>query len=253
MAHGRRQFMTDAFGAFGAFALSQLILEKNLLASKASMKVDDWFSELHRIGEGLEKQSNKALLWQADMSKHYAKAPIAEIIKSIDLDKIRRKMDYSKKGECFIRIPMGFNSEDLSHEKRQVVVKVAGVKKGGAVPPHGHENMVSAFMVLDGKLRVRQFDKLYEKKGEIAVKKSFDQVQTPGEWTSVSDKKDNCHWLESVGDEAMFFSTKVVELKHGARVRGRIYFDHDRAKKVGDGILLAEKLAYSHAIERYSK
>ncbi len=45
-------------------------------------------------------------------------------------------------------------------EPRQMLItKIAGVRQGYSVPPHGHSNMVSAFLCLSGEFDVRLYDR----------------------------------------------------------------------------------------------
>lgn len=239
----RRDFVKrGGAAAFLATSLSRTLVAAELISSHSSMRIDDWLHQLFTAGEALKKAGMDPLGWKRRMDEIYAAAPLAELLNHIDYDALKARMDYSTKGECFIRLPMGFEGEDLSHERRQVVTKIAGVKAGHAVPPHGHENMVSAFLILDGEFHVRQFDRLKESPAHLYIRETANERQTRGRWSSISDTVNNCHWLKATGGESFLFSTKIVEIDPRRPVRGRIPFDYYRGQNVGSGVMQVPKL-----------
>ena len=135
--------------------------------------------------------------------------------------------------------------------KRTILTKIAHVRKGGGIPPHGHSNMVSAFLHLSGEFHVRQYNKIAEEEDALVVQPTTDVVGGPGLWSSISDVRNNVHWLTAKTDDAFLFTTKIIELEEGQAVRGRVNIDIREAVPGTGGMLRAPKISKPRAAELY--
>lgn len=129
--------------------------------------------------------------------------------------------------------------------------KLAGVRRGKNVPPHGHENMTSAFLVLHDEFHVRQYDKLKTRDESLVFRKSRDEAQKPGDWSSTSETLGNMHWLHAISGDAFFFSTKITHIVAGAPVKGRICVDLRHPIDLGNGNIEAPIIGHRRAQEIY--
>src|SRR5947207_2459722 len=68
------------------------------------------------------------------------------------------------------------------------------LKKGRSVIPHGHNNMATGFLILDGTLRGRHWDRVEDHDEHYIVRATIDRTFQPGEFSTVSDHRDNVHW-----------------------------------------------------------
>ena len=137
-------------------------------------------------------------------------------------------------------------------ERERVVTKLAGVRRGKNVPPHGHENMTSAFLVLHGEFDLRQYDKLKTNAGSLVIRQSRDERQGPGAWSSTSETLRNLHWLHAQSGDAFFFSTKLVHIVAAAPMKGRVNVDLRDAVDLGAGVLEAPIISGRRAHEIYN-
>ena len=128
--------------------------------------------------------------------------------------------------------------------------QIFALKKDRSVVPHGHMNMATAFLILDGKLRGRHYDRVEDRKKEYIIKPTIDKMFGPGGHSSISDYKDNVHWFQAKSDRAFIFNIHVLGVTPGTTRTGRVYVDPNGEKLKG-GLIRARKLGYKEAHDLY--
>src|SRR5438874_1237195 len=73
--------------------------------------------------------------------------------------------------------------------------QIFAMARGRSVVPHGHDNMATGFLVLKGTLRGRHYDRVEDHKDHYLIRPTIDRSFKPGEYSTVSDHKDNVHWF----------------------------------------------------------
>ena len=73
--------------------------------------------------------------------------------------------------------------------------QIFAMAKGRSVIPHGHDNMATGFLVLKGNLRGRHWDRVEDHKDHYLIRPTIDRTFKPGEYSTISDHKDNVHWF----------------------------------------------------------
>jgi quercetin dioxygenase-like cupin family protein len=142
--------------------------------------------------------------------------------------------------------------EGVPEESRLLITKIAHIKKGRSIPPHGHSNMVSAFLCISGRFDVRLYDRLEDRDDAMVVRQTTDLKETkPGTWSSISDYRNNVHWLTATTHDSFLFTSKLIRLEKGREFRGRINIDVKRGRVLGTNTLLASKISSQVASERY--
>ena len=87
--------------------------------------------------------------------------------------------------------------------------QIFAMAKGRSVVPHGHDNMATGFLVLQGNLRGRHWDRVEDHKDHYLIRPTIDRTFKPGEFSTVSDHKDNVHWFTAESDDAFIFNIHV--------------------------------------------
>src|SRR5262249_19128910 len=114
------------------------------------------------------------------------------------------------------------------------------------------ENMVSAHLVVRGRVRVRQFDRVADEPAALVLRPSFDAVQTPGQLTSISDHADNVYWLLAAAEPPFTFDAILDNLDPSRPWPYRqTFLDVDRAERLPAGLLRAPRLPVAAAIAKY--
>jgi hypothetical protein len=190
------------------------------------------------------------------MDRLFAMYEPVDLLERIDFDSVSRKLTGTEaKGRRALFQPVlidGAAPEAASDPEpaRVVITQIAYIPKGCSIPPHGHSNMVSAFLHLSGRFRVRQYDKLADYCDALVIRRSGEAVGGAGQWSSMSDVRNNVHWVTALTDDCYLFSTKVI-LEEAKPYHGRINIDIRAASEVGGGVLRAPKISGERADELY--
>lgn len=87
------------------------------------------------------------------------------------------------------------------------------MKKDRAIIPHGHINMSSAHLILQGEMHLRHYDKLFQEEQNLIIKPTIDKIAKIGESSSISDEKNNVHWFIANTESAFTFDVIMLNLK----------------------------------------
>ncbi len=120
------------------------------------------------------------------------------------------------------------------------------------ITPHGHRHMVSAHMVVGGRLRVRNFDRLGDRDGAMLIRPTRDYVAHLGQVSTMCAERDNVHWFVPVGGAAMTFDIVISGLDAGAPDHVIQAIDPLNARAAAGGVLLAPIIGFEEASRRYT-
>ncbi len=221
--------------------------------------VEEWLKTLYANAEKLRKREISGLQWQEAMDSIYGAVPLEKLKERIRFAELAPKvidLIPADRMELFHRVELPGSdepgSEDGKEPQRVLITKLAYIRKGKAVPPHGHSNMVSAFLCLSGEFEVRQYDRLEEQEDHMIVRESEHQMSAvPGTWSSISDYRNNVHWLTAKSDDCFLFTTKLINIEEKRPLNGRINIDVRRATAVGSSTWKAPKITAAEARELY--
>jgi hypothetical protein len=134
-------------------------------------------------------------------------------------------------------------------EKLAFYGKVFGMRKDRAIIPHGHRNMVSCHYVLQGEVWLRHYQKIEEDAAHMVIEPTIDQRGGVGSHSSISDERNNVHWLRATTDTAYTYDVLVVDLAGKKWEVDNI--DPDGAEKVSGNRLRVRKLGLDEALQKY--
>jgi hypothetical protein len=83
------------------------------------------------------------------------------------------------------------------------------------ITPHAHHDMASAHMVIEGKLRVRTFDRVKDEENHLIVQPTQDVLAEPGHAAAMTTAKDNVHWFAPRSPRAMTIDVIIDGLEKG--------------------------------------
>ncbi len=219
--------------------------------------LESWKQRLGSVSNKLGKGAISGLQWQEEMDRIYGDTPIPDLLKTIQFDDLKEgilKQDLKTRGELFVDIAIpGVADAVTGSEPDQVLIsKLAYVQKGRNIPPHGHGNMVSAFLCVSGDFRVQLFDKIEDHQDEMIVRQTLDEKHaTVGTWSSISDYKNNVHWLTANSANCFLFTCKLIRLEPQRKMQGRINIDLREPNVVGSNTYRAKKITFSQAAALY--
>lgn len=217
--------------------------------------LDAWFVEYTKIGDRLREAPECQTQWQWEIDQHFARLSIPKLLQYVDFHKLAAQMtkDIGTASELFLPVTInGIRGPITGPEPAKVLIaKLAHVRKGRAIAPHGHTNMVSAFLTISGRFHIRQYDRLQMTEQTMLLRETCNRVCGVGEWSSVSDDRTNVHWLTAVSDNCFLFTTKMIKIVDGRDCNGRINVDILNAKLFGNSLLEAPRIGWKEAAEKY--
>ena len=251
----RRDFGKNLLSSLLTYSLLKTAFEQDLFAQTIKPTTDKWLKGIHELCGDLRTNKISQTQWQEKIGQLHSRISLPELLRFLNFEKLEKQM----------AVPVGgvqsevFNFPKLNWlpeaDERGWGMSIFAIDKGSAITPHGHYNMVSAHLVLKGSLRARHFDRVEEQPEHWIIKPTIDQVSAPGDETSISEKKDNVHWLKNVGNEKAFTLDVVVagldsNLDYSFK---QTFLDPMGGEKLKDGLIQARKISYNEAIKLYRK
>lgn len=129
------------------------------------------------------------------------------------------------------------------------------VDHGEVHPPHHHHNVASTQIVLEGKLHLREFDRVKrDGSGKLHLRLVTDKVIGPGESFQASEWSRNVHWFSAVEGPARIFNINVRGFEPDTFETdesrfGRLYVDPTHFQR--DGLIVTEEFDEREAIRRF--
>lgn len=242
----RRDFLQSALPAVASWLLFRTFVQHDAFAQDIGVSPARWIRDLHEMTGDLRGQKISPLVWQERIEALYGTIPLAELLQAIDFERLTAEFVYPERGVHTQEV----NFPDLEGLDRLAFHgKIFGMRRHRAIIPHGHRNMASCHYVLHGELHLRQYDKLDEDDTHMVIVPTRDEIGTPGSYSTISDDRDNVHWLVARTETAFTFD--VIALDIAGRPWEVHNVDPRKAVPAGGGGLRVPKLDVSAALEAY--
>ncbi len=245
----RREFITNALAAFSTHSLLKGILQADAIRKNKLSSFDHWVARLDEYCQDLKKEKVTPAEWQHLTEKLFLSTDLQEIVQFIDLKALQNGFDFPDLGvnTRYVKFP----EMDGLPEKTSFVKKIFGMSKDRAIIPHGHSNMASMHLVLEGQMHLRQYDKIEQKGNSLIIRPTVDKKVTPGEASSISDDHDNIHWFIAESIHAFTLDIIVLDLNNAPYDIHNL--DMDKKIKHGDGTLEVPEISVDQALSDYGK
>jgi hypothetical protein len=111
--------------------------------------------------------------------------------------------------------------------------------------------MATGFLVLRGTFRGRHWDRVEDHDDHYLIRPTIDRAFAAGEFSTISDHKDNVHWFTAESDSGFLFNVHVTDYnRENPHKAGRVYVD-PLGEKVSGGLVKAPKITYGKANQLY--
>ncbi len=251
----RRSFLRASSAQLLSLSLIGMMNRRGWACDQGRDEITAWFAEYASIGERLREAPERQARWQLEMDELFTRVPMRKLLQYFDFSKLADDMtqEIGTAGELFVPIAVNGVSGAIrgAEPEKILLAKMAYVKKGKAIPPRGHSNMVSAFLNISGQFHVRQYDRLQVTDDSMLVRETCNRVCGVGEWSSISDERNNVHWLTAVSEDCFLFTTKMIKIVDGRDFHGRVNIDILDAKSLGNSLLMAPRISHQQAAEKY--
>src|SRR5919204_1056971 len=186
--------------------------------------------KLDELSRALARREIQPVAWQRGAAGVFEGIDVAELCRAADFDRVAERLPL---------LPRGTSTEVIRLLDGQAFTpKIFAMGKGRAIIPHGHINMVSQHLVLKGEMRGRHYERLRDEPGHLVLRPAIDKQFRAGDFSSISDQKDNVHWFVATSDRAYTLDAIVDNLDASRPFRYHIDFvDPDHASRESGGSL----------------
>ena len=234
---------TPSYALLGECRANGLIGDGRLSAKK-------WIDRHDELAHGLRSGSVSLAQWSAGVSELAEKVEIESLLAEISRSKL------SDPNEPFMKDPVKRRIRFLDEQGavRHLNYGVARFDFGAqnVITPHGHKHMVSAHMVLAGKVRIRTFDRVQDLDNALLIRPTGDHIGSVGTAAAMTSAKDNIHWFTPVTAAASTLDVIIDGLDQGTDDYLIQPIDPLAGKIQTDGTIIAPILSFEESMKRYS-
>jgi hypothetical protein len=245
----RRTFDQRLLGSVMAYGLIETLFQRDLFADSIKPLVHQWMVDLHELSQSLKDHKLADTDFQAKLEELYKKVDLTELCNLLELDRVSRTIKLPERGAASV----GIDLAKVEGLPRQLVFgkQIFAVAKGRSIVPHGHDNMSTGFIVLRGQFQGRHYDRVEDNQDHYLIKPTIDREFKAGEYSTISDHKDNVHWFQARSGVGFVFNIHVMGYNdEQSRPARRVYVDPQGAKAAG-GLIVARKITSAEAHKKY--
>lgn len=246
----RRTVLAQLLKTATAVGLLQLLQVDRALALGVDHEIQSWARRVDTICRDLRVQTLSAGEWQLEVERLMRSVALEDLLKAIDFDRLEALLNYPELGVDTQRVRF---RDDNGASEFGFVAKLFGMNPDRAIIPHGHRNMVSAHTVLGGKFHLRQYERLEREGDSLIVRPTVDEHVGAGHASSISDERNNIHWLIARGGRSYTLDVIVVGLDAEQPSYEIENLDADRATPLGDEKLRMPIIGVEEALSRYGQ
>jgi len=245
----RRDFTRAALQSLTTLVLIEGLWSRRLLGADVQPIVDDWFKKLNMISRDVHERRTKDVEFQHSLERLLERVDLAALLKTLDFERLAAGASFPAKGAR--SLPVDFSHVNGLPVQLAFGRQIFAMSKGRSVVPHGHDNMATGFLVLQGQFRGRHYDRVEDRADCYIIRPTIDRAFQPGEFSTVSDHKDNVHWFTAESEPAFIFNIHVVETNpENPKKPDRVYVD-PIGEKLAGGLIKAPKISYGKANQMY--
>lgn len=119
------------------------------------------------------------------------------------------------------------------------------------ITPHAHRYMASAHMVIEGRVRVRTFDRVKDEENALILRPTRDVVAEPGHAAAMTTSTDNVHWFVPRSKRAMTIDVIIDGLDTGKERYVIEPVDPLNGSQLSDGTIRAPIISFERSMELY--
>jgi hypothetical protein len=259
MAEERALAPTDRRSVLATIAATLLIAGcsgERVWAKSRPADLDQWVRDLVDLKHRLVAGQIGVLDWQQQVEALNTAVPVAELVRYLDIHALTAGFGYES-DLADIADPVLPPQLVGPAGMRGWFVRVFGMRRGGAIIPHVHNGMVSSHLVIGGSFHARTHDRVEDVAGGVRLRPTRDGIIGVGDIISMSDRRDNQHWLVAQQDASLTFDVGIVNVPpswdygHAANAYHMIHVDPTVAPET-DGSVIAPIIDFDAAQRRFA-
>lgn len=244
----RRTFTQGTLGSLLTFSLLESLFNHDAFLDSIKPVTAKWITELNDLAASVKQQKLTQVQWQNQVELLMKQVNLGELMEFVDFEKLTRRLKFAERGEKSIR----YTFPQVEGLPTNLIFghQIFAMEKGRAIAPHGHNNMATAFLILQGQCHGRHYDRVEDEKDFLIIRPTIDQRFDVGGYSTISDHKDNIHWFEATSENAFIFNIHVLNIDAEIKRGGRVYVDPE-GEKLAQGLIKAKRLTHKQAYEKF--
>jgi hypothetical protein len=233
-----------------SFATAALLSEARAAVPGRRTSPARWIDRQHEIAQALANGVIRPAAWMQEVEQLAREVDVKELMAAVNQARIKpagepAHNDPRKRHVRFL---------DAAGEPRSLAYGAAlfDFLPHNVITPHGHRNMVSAHMVVDGRIRIRNFDRLRDADGAMVLRPTLDYVAGVGRVSAMSSERDNIHWFVPQGGAAATFDVVISGLDPAAPEFEIKAVDPVAGRRLPDGSIVAPIISFAESSRRYT-
>jgi len=223
--------------------LAQTVASRKLLGANASTQLRSWLDAHEHAAKQLHASPEQGDAWQRQVEELSSHVDLDELLAAIDFAKIEREFAFTQDGGTKHSLRLG---------TQLIGVAIFGLERGRSITPHGHRNMASAHLVIGGKLRARNFDRVHDEESHLILRPTVDATIGRGAVSTMSTQRNNIHWFTALTGRAFTLDVVVSDLKEGDKSYYIDLVDPAGGTKRGDGTIRAPRIDWKTSVRLYA-
>jgi hypothetical protein len=245
----RREFSKGFLATVANFALIDSLFASNAFGNNIKSITNHWAIKLNEFCSDLRTETITTIQWQQQISELYKEIDLCEILKFIDFENLIKGFQHPELGVN--TKPVKFPKLAGLPDRTAFVKKIFGMKKDRAIIPHGHSNMASAHLILNGEMHLRHYEKIKQENENLVIKPTIDKIAKIGDSSSISEEMDNVHWFVANTETAFTFDVIMLDLNNKPyEIHNLDIYEKEDLK---DGTLRVPILDIEKALKKYGK
>lgn len=244
----RRTLTKASVGSLLTYSLFSSLFEADAWGDEIKPVAANFLKEMNEISQDVKGHKISQVDWQKKCEDFMAKVDVTEFMKFIDMEKLTKNLKPRKKGERSLTVL--FPEVEGLPTRMIYGRQLFALNKGRSVVPHGHYNMATSFLILDGEFHGKHYDRLEDAEDHLIVKPTIDDKFKKGQYSTISDHKDNVHWFKCTSEKGFIFNIHVLNIDPKIKKSGRVYIDPD-GEKLSGGRIKAPKMKSTEAHHKY--
>jgi hypothetical protein len=243
-----RRHFSNSIAGFCTYALLHEV--RAAIPARSGTPAGRWISRQDELALGLTRGTISQIQW------HDAVNALAKEVDVADLAHTIRRATTRSAGPPFGHDPqkrfISFRDENGNQVQRHYGAALFVFDSDSVITPHAHKHMASAHMVIEGKLRVRTFDRIKDESNALIVRPTADYIAEAGHASAMTSAKDNVHWFVPRSAHAMTLDVIVDGLDTGADSYEIQPIDPIAGATLADGTIRAPLISFEYSMQRYT-
>ncbi len=243
----RRTFLVDASRAMLALCGASLLGVDTALGVLGHPHVDAWLSRVQHLSTGVKQGAITSRAWRRRLQRATRRVPLADVLRATRFDSVAKSAELFEGDEPQEHLALA-PSPGLEGFAFSAIV--SHIRQGFAVVPHGHHNMVSMHLVLQGSVHLRQYDRLHDEPMHLVLRPTIDRLCSPGDTSAISADRGNVHWFRGLTDSFALIIA-AYDLDPTVEAAGRDYVDPLAGEPQPGGSIRVPRITEEEARRRY--